>query len=57
MKVIVHPADIQDRSGAVTLLKKVKNLFPSLKLVWADGGYAGKLVDLGKKYLVSRLKL
>ncbi|MBI2603152.1 MAG: IS5 family transposase, partial [Deltaproteobacteria bacterium] len=34
MKVVVHPADIQDRSGAVQLLNKLKNLFPRLELIW-----------------------
>jgi putative transposase len=42
--VVVHPANIQDRDGAKLLLEKAKNLFPRLQLIWADGGYAGKLV-------------
>jgi putative transposase len=36
--VIVHPADVQDRDGAKLVLAKAKALFPSLQLVWADGG-------------------
>lgn len=43
--VMVLTADIQDRDGAKTLFQKVKEKFPRLKLVWADGGYAGKLVN------------
>jgi putative transposase len=42
--VVVHPGNIQDRDGAKLLLEKAKNLFPRLQLIWADGGYAGKLV-------------
>jgi len=43
--VRVHPANIQDRDGAQTLLRQIKDRFPRLQLIWADGGYAGKLVD------------
>ena len=43
--VVVHSAGIQDRDGAKLLLEKAKGMFPRLKLIWADGGYAGKLVE------------
>ena len=42
--VVVHSAGIQDRDGAKLLLEKAKGMFPRLQLIWADGGYAGKLV-------------
>jgi putative transposase len=42
--VVVHAASIQDRDGAQLVLGKAKHLFPTLRLLWADGGYAGKLV-------------
>lgn len=45
MCVLVHSADIQDRDGAKLLLAKVKDQFPRLQLIWADGGYAGQLVE------------
>src|SRR5690606_20695000 len=41
---VVHPADIQDRDGARMVLKSLETRFGWLKLVWADGGYAGQLV-------------
>ena len=42
----MHPANVQDRDGAVDLLKELKTLFPRLKLIWADNGYnAKKLTD------------
>lgn len=41
---LVLTANIQDRDGAKLLFGKIKESFPRLKLVWADGGYAGKLV-------------
>ena len=43
--MVVHSAAIQDRDGAKLLFFKAVTLFPSISLVWADGGYAGKLVD------------
>src|SRR5579859_3915800 len=42
--VVVHTANIQDRDGARLLLAKAKALFPRLQRIWADGGYAGKLI-------------
>ncbi len=44
LAVVVHPANIQDRDGAKLVFEKVKGKYPRLSLVWADGGYAGKLV-------------
>ena len=45
LKVVVHAANIQDRDGAKLLLEKAKGCFSRLKLIWADGGYAGQLVE------------
>jgi putative transposase len=42
--VVVHAANIQDRDGAKLVFENVKGRFPRLRLVWADGGYAGKLI-------------
>lgn len=51
--ILVHPADIQDRDGAVDVLAAVRTRFPWLRHVFADGGYAGDklrsaLVGMGK---------
>jgi transposase len=43
--VIVTAASVQDRDGARPLLEQVAASFRRIRLVWADGGYAGKLVD------------
>jgi transposase len=37
----VHAADIQDRDGAPAVLASIRFLFPWLRHVFADGGYAG----------------
>ena len=44
LMVVVHAANIQDRDGAKLVLEKARGRFPRLKLIWADGGYAGKLI-------------
>jgi putative transposase len=45
LAVVVHAADIQDRDGAKLVLAKLVGHFPRLRVIWADGGYAGRLVD------------
>jgi putative transposase len=46
LAVVVHPANIQDRDGARLVFAKTKltGAWPRLERVWADGGYAGKLI-------------
>lgn len=46
---MVHPADIQDRDGAKLVLEKLADSYPRLQRIWADGAYAGKLVDWAKE--------
>lgn len=43
--VVVHSASVQDRDGAKLVLETVQGKLPRLKLIWADGGYAGQLID------------
>ena len=43
--VVVHSASLQDRDGARLVLTRLKILFPTLKVVFADGGYSGKLLQ------------
>ena len=45
LAVVVHAADIQDRDGAKLVLRKLQGGFSRLRLIWADGAYAGQLVD------------
>ena len=45
LAVAVHPADVQDREGAKLVISKLTGRFPRLSLIWADGGYAGKLIE------------
>jgi putative transposase len=50
LAVVVHAANIQDRDGAKLLLNKIKDKCPRLKLIWADGAYAGALIEWVKQY-------
>ena len=45
LAVIVHAGNIQDRDGARLVLAKIAQGMPRLELIWADGGYAGQLID------------
>lgn len=54
--IVVHAANLQDRDGAKLVLEKLaakndkgRRLFPRLKLIWADGGYAGQLIEWAKQ--------
>ena len=49
LAVVVHAANIQDRDGAELVLAEMAGRFSRLKLIWADGGYAGELVDVAKR--------
>jgi transposase len=37
----VHPADVQDRDGAQGVIAGIRSLYPWLRHLFADGGYAG----------------
>ena len=41
----VTSSAVQDRDGAATLLSGLYLLFGRLQIIWADGGYAGALVE------------
>ena len=50
LAVVVHAADIQDRIGAKSVLRKLRGLFPRLRLIWADGGYSGTLIAWTRRW-------
>jgi transposase len=39
--LVVHEAGIQDRDGAPCVLASIRSLYPWLRHIFADGGYAG----------------
>ena len=44
LAILVTGGNVQDRDGARPLLWALHACFPGIRLVWADTGYAGKLV-------------
>jgi len=44
LDVVVHAAGLQDRDGVKLVLKKLRHTWTSVRLIWADGGYRGKLL-------------
>lgn len=46
--VMVTVASVQDRDGGRDVLARLRAALPGVSLVWADGGYAGKLVEWAK---------
>ena len=49
LHVVVHGANIQDRDGAKQVLQATSAKQNRLQLVWADGGYTGKLISWVKE--------
>ena len=43
--MVVHPASVSDREGARLLLADVGLRWPSLRKLWFDAGYTGRLLD------------
>src|SRR5207245_11385878 len=57
LTVLVTAASVQDRDAARPLLWDLRRAFPAIKLAWADGGYAGKLVTWAKTRLRLTLEI
>ncbi|MDN5852290.1 MAG: IS5 family transposase [Actinomycetia bacterium] len=55
--VMVTAACVQDRDGARRLLDRLRFAMPSVALVWADGGYAGQLVEWARRVLRVTLEI
>jgi transposase len=57
LTVIVTAASVQDRDGACRLLALLRERFSTISLVWADGGYAGRLVSWACQVLALTLTI
>jgi transposase len=56
LHAIVHPADIQDRDGGILLLATLFGMYPSLKKLFADGGYQGPEFQKALTRILPQLK-
>jgi hypothetical protein len=57
LTVVITAASAQDRDAAKPLLWNLRRAFPQITLAWADGGYAGKLVNWAKTTLRLTLEI
>jgi transposase len=48
LTALITAASVQDRDGAKPLLWNMQRAFRTIRHVWADAGYAGKLVTWSK---------
>jgi transposase len=51
LEILITPASVQDRDGGRRLLWRLRHDLPTIRLVWADAGYAGKLVTWAQQVL------
>ncbi|MFB6985249.1 transposase [Streptomyces sp. NPDC056304] len=57
LDVLVTPASTADRDAARTMLPNLPERFRELRMVWADGGYTGHLVDWAAQELGLHLEV
>lgn len=57
LMVLVTPADVTDRDAACGILPPLRARYRRIRLVWADGGYTGRLVDWAHEKLQLTLEI
>jgi transposase len=57
LAVLVTAASVQDRDGAFRLLASLRERHSTITLIWADGGYAGRLVSWAHQVLALTLTI
>jgi transposase len=57
LDILVTPASVQDRDGGRRLLSRLRHDLPTVRLVWADAGYAGKLVTWAAQVLTLAVQI
>jgi transposase len=57
LTVMVTAASMQDRDAAFRLLATLRERFSTITLVWADGGYAGRLLSWANTVLALTLTI
>ncbi|WP_203861972.1 IS5 family transposase [Plantactinospora mayteni] len=57
LAVLVTGANVQDRAAAPALLQALRTCFPVIRLVWADSGYAGRVVGWAAAHLALTVRI
>ena len=57
LAVVVTAASIQDRAAAHRLLAALRVAFSTIRLVWAEGGYPGRLLVWAEHVLALRIQI
>jgi putative transposase len=55
--VLITPASTQDRDGGRRLLWRLRRQLPTIRLVWADAGDAGRLVTWAAQVLTLTVQI
>jgi putative transposase len=50
LMVVIHSAALQDRDGARLVMQKLREYWQSIRILFADGGYRGKLIEWAKQF-------
>jgi putative transposase len=51
LTVVVHAANIHDSQGVRAVLRRLKENIVGIKIIFADGGYRGEIIQWAKKQL------
>ena len=57
LAVVIQSASVQDRDGAVSVVEKLKENWKNIIKIFADGGYAGKLIAVIKERFKIELEI
>jgi putative transposase len=55
--IMVTPASVQDRDGAVPVLREAHREYPTLEHVWVDGAYNGQVIDEVRQETALRIEV
>ena len=57
LTIVVHSAALQDRDGARVVIEKLKQCWQGVTLLFADGGYRGRLIDWARQLFSISLQI
>jgi transposase len=57
LAIVIQSASVQDRDGAGEVIRQMQQIYRQVTLLFADGGYRGKLIAWVKSMFKIRLKI